>query len=49
MNEIHVASLSINGAREYKKRKLYELRKQEHNNVAMLQKTHNDASDWVKE
>lgn len=53
MDGFYGASLNINGAREHEERvKLYELVKQKHIDIIMLQETYSDvsnAAEWVKE
>ena len=53
MSEIRIASLNMNGARDRSKRaQLFELAKQKHFDVALLQETHSDAgnaADWAVE
>ncbi len=53
MCEIKLATLNVNGARDFKKRlMLNELMKQKNLDIFMLQETHSDgenAADWEKE
>ena len=53
MGDFKIATLNINGARDFRKRaKLFELMKQKHSDVMFIQETHSDeknAADWVRE
>ncbi|MGL5904155.1 MAG: endonuclease/exonuclease/phosphatase family protein, partial [Cetobacterium sp.] len=53
MSSINIASLNVNGARDCKKRaEIYELFKQKHFDVVLLQETHSDvqnAANWAME
>ncbi len=53
MAEVHIASLNVNGARDYRKRaELYEIIKQKKIDVTLIQETHSDVNnvnDWIKE
>lgn len=53
MSNINIASLNVNGARDSKKRaEIYELVKQKHFDVVLLQETHSDAqnaANWAME
>lgn len=48
MSNINIASLNVNGARDSKKRaEIYELVKQKHFDVVLLQETHSDVQNEV--
>lgn len=53
MGEINIASLNVNGARDFKKRaQVFELMKRKEIDVLFVQETNSDVSnsvEWVKE